>query len=222
MARTFESSADWGTGDLLRAAATGKKPSETAAQSSAAAASLPWYIRYPTEAAGYGAGLVNLLDPVTDAAELGALGLGVSAKLAKLAGTAAEGATVGAVSHVAGSDDPGLTDTAGAALGGGLVGGAAGAAAPLINKGLSKALSKPPSVDPVAAQAQTKAASDAAYAALHQKPADPQAIAGALKGVLTNLDPSVMTGMSPGLKSTIVDIRPDGAESTDSKLGAGR
>ena len=70
-----ESSADWGTGDLLRAAMTGKKPSETAAQSSAAAASLPWYIRYPTEAAGYGLGLVNLLDPVTDAAELGALGL---------------------------------------------------------------------------------------------------------------------------------------------------
>ena len=143
LGRTFESSADWGTGDLLRAAATGKKPSETAAQSSAAAASLPWYIRYPTEAAGYGAGLVNLLDPVTDAAEAGALGLGAGAKLAKLAGTAAEGATVGAVSHVAGSDDPGLTDTAGAALGGGLVGTAAGAAAPLINKGLSKVLTKP-------------------------------------------------------------------------------
>ena len=206
VARTFESSADWGTGDLLRAAATGKKPSETAAQSSAAAASLPWYVRYPTEAAGYGLGLVNLLDPVTDAAEAGALGLGAGAKLAKIAGTAAEGATVGAVSHVAGSDDPGLTDTAGAALGGGLVGTAAGAATPLINKGLSKVLTKPGTVDPIAAQAQTKAASDAAYAALHQKPADPQAITGALKGVLTNLDPSVMTGMSPGLKSTIVNI----------------
>ena len=206
MARTFESSADWGTGDLLRAAATGKKPSETAAQSSAAAASLPWYIRYPTEAAGYGAGLVNLLDPVTDAAELGALGLGASAKLAKLAGTAAEGATVGAVSHVAGSDDPGLTDTAGAALGGGLVGGAAGAAAPLINKGLSKALSKPGTVDPTAAIASTAKDSADAYAKLHQVPTDPQAITGAMKSVLTGLDPSVVTGMSPGLKSTILDI----------------
>ena len=207
VARTFESSADWGTGDLLRAAATGKKPSETAAQSSAAAASLPWYVRYPTEAAGYGLGLVNLLDPVTDAAEAGALGLGAGAKLAKIAGTAAEGATVGAVSHVAGSDDPGLTDTAGAALGGGLVGTAAGAATPLINKGLCKVLSKPGTVDPAAAQASTaKDSADAPMPKLHQVPADPQAITGALKGVLTNLDPSVMTGMSPGLKSTIVNI----------------
>ena len=41
---------------------------------------------------------------------------------------------------------------------------------------------------------------------LHQKPADPQAITGAIKGVLTGLDPSVVTGMSPGLKSTILDI----------------
>ena len=45
-----------------------------------------------------------------------------------------------------------------------------------------------------------------AYAKLHQVPADPQAITGALKGVLTDLDPSVVTGMSPGLKSTILDI----------------
>ena len=129
---------------------TGKKPSETAAQSAAAAASLPWYIRYPTEAAGYGLGLVNLLDPVTDAAEAGALGLGAGAKLAKVAGTAAEGATVGGVSHVAGSDDPGITDTAGAALGGAALGGAAGAAAPLVNKGLTKALGKAGAVDPAA------------------------------------------------------------------------
>ena len=33
-----------------------------------------------------------------------------------------------------------------------------------------------------------------------------QAITGAIKGVLTSLDPSVVTGMSPGLKSTILDI----------------
>ena len=207
VARTFESSADWGAGDLLRAAATGKKPSETAAQSSAAAASLPWYIRYPTEAAGYGAGLVNLLDPVTDAAEAGALGLGAGAKLAKLAGTAAEGATVGAVSHVAGSDDPGLTDTAGAALGGGLVGTAAGAAAPLINKGLTKVLSKPGTVDPIAAQAKTKEASDALYATMHQQPVDPIAVAKPISAAMPKPNSSEDTGMSPQLRSQIGDIQ---------------
>ena len=185
VARTFESSADWGTGDLLRAAVTGKKPSETAAQSSAAAASLPWYIRYPTEAAGYGAGLVNLLDPVTDAAELGALGLGASAKLAKVAGTAAEGATVGGVSHVAGSDDPGIMDTAGAALGGAAVGGAAGVAAPLINKGLTKALGKSGTVDPAAAIAQTEAAKKTAYDALHA-PTAPTFYSGAISNAYVN------------------------------------
>jgi hypothetical protein len=167
VARTFESSADWGVGDLLRAAATGKKPSETAAQSSAAAASLPWYIRYPTEAAGYGLGLVNLLDPVTDAAEAGAAALGAGSTLSKIAGTAAEGATVGGVSHVAGSDDPTLAGTAGAALGGAALGGAAGAAAPLVNKGLTKVLGKPGSVDPAAANAATEANKIAKYADLH-------------------------------------------------------
>ena len=183
--RTFESSADWGTGDLLRAAMTGKKPSETAAQSSAAAASLPWYIRYPTEAAGYGLGLVNLLDPVTDAAEAGALGLGAGAKLAKVAGTAAEGATVGGVSHVAGSDDPGLTDTAGAALGGAALGGAAGAAAPLINKGLTKTLGKAGTVDPAVAIAQTEAAKKTAYDALHA-PTAPTFDSGAISNAYVN------------------------------------
>ena len=207
VARTFESSADWGTGDLLRAAATGKKPSETAAQSSAAAASLPWYIRYPTEAAGYGAGLVNLLDPVTDAAEAGALGLGAGAKLAKLAGTAAEGATVGAVSHVAGSDDPGLTDTAGAALGGGLVGTAAGAAAPLINKGLTKVLSKPGTVDPAVAIASTAKDSADAYAALHQKPVDPIVVAKPISTAMPKPNSSEDTGMSPTFRNQVGDIQ---------------
>ena len=183
--RTFESSADWGTGDLLRAAMTGKKPSETAAQSSAAAASLPWYIRYPTEAAGYGLGLVNLLDPVTDAAEAGALGLGAGAKLAKVAGAAAEGATVGGVSHVAGSDDPGITDTAGAALGGAALGGAAGAAAPLVNKGLTKALGKAGAVDPAVAIAQTETAKKTAYDALHA-PTAPTFDSGSISNAYVN------------------------------------
>jgi hypothetical protein len=183
--RTFESSADWGTGDLIRAAMTGKKPSETAAQSSAAAASLPWYVRYPTEAAGYGFGLANLLDPVTDAAEAGAAGLGAGATLSKIAGTAAEGATVGGVSHVAGSDDPGLTDTAGAALGGAALGGAAGAAAPLANKALTGVFGKAGSIDPAAATAATEAIKTAKYGDLHA-PGAPSFSASAVSNPYTS------------------------------------
>ena len=74
------------------------------------------------------------------------------------------------------------------------------------NAGLQKAFGKPGTVDPAAAIASTAKDSADAYAKLHQVPADPQAITGALKGALTGLDPSVVTGMSPGLKSTILDI----------------
>jgi hypothetical protein len=217
LARTFESSADWGTGDLIRAAITGKKPSETAAQSSAAAASLPWYVRYPTEAAGYGLGLVNLLDPVTDAAEAGALGLGASSGLAKIAGTAAEGATVGGVSHVAGSDDPGLMDTAGAALGGAALGGAAGAAAPLVNKGLTKAFGTKASIDPAAATAATAAAKDTATSNLRQVQINPVHVDNAFDTAMSNLRPEEKTGMSDTFAKTIQDIRDE--LNTQSVLG---
>ena len=74
------------------------------------------------------------------------------------------------------------------------------------NAGLQKAFGKPGAVDPAAAIASTAKDSADAYAKLHAVPADPQAITGALKGALTGLDPSVVTGMSPGLKSTIFDI----------------
>jgi hypothetical protein len=208
LARTFESSADWGVGDLLRAAATGKKPSETAAQSSAAAASLPWYVRYPTEAAGYGLGLVNLLDPVTDAAELGAAGLGAGATLSKIAGTAAEGATVGGVSHIAGSDDPGLMDTTGAALGGAVLGGAAGAAAPLINKGLTGAFGKAASVDPAAADAATEAIKTAKYNDLHASTAPTFAskdLSDAYVNSIKGLTDVQKGDVSPGFQSKMQD-----------------
>jgi hypothetical protein len=86
------------------------------------------------------------------------------------------------------------------------LGGAAGVLTHGANAGLQKAFGKPGAVDPAAAIASTAKDSADAYAKLHQVPADPQAITGAIKGVLTGLDPSVVTGMSPGLKSTILDI----------------
>ena len=217
LGRTFESSADWGVGDLLRAAATGKKPSETAAQSSAAAASLPWYVRYPTEAAGYGLGLVNLLDPVTDAAEAGAGMLGAGATLSKIAGTAAEGATVGGVSHVAGSDDPTLMGTAGAALGGAGVGAAAGGLTRGVNAGLTKAFGRAPSIDPDAALATTQAANDAAWKAGRNIPVNGAATNTAISSAMKGLDPSVQTGLSDGFLGKIAQIQ--GAISDQGKIG---
>ena len=135
LGRTFESSADWGTGDLLRADARKQALRDGGAEvRPRRRAARPGTSVIRPKPPAIGLRLVNLLDPVTDAAEAGALSLGAGAKLAKVAGTAAEGATNGGVSHVAGSDDPGITDTAGAALGGAALGGAAGAAAPLVNR----------------------------------------------------------------------------------------
>ena len=88
----------------------------------------------------------------------------------------------------------------------GALGAGAGVLTKGANAGLQKAFGKPGTVDPAAAIASTAKDSADAYAALHAVPADPQAITGALKGALTGLDPSVVTGMSPGLKSTILDI----------------
>ena len=202
--RTFESSADWGTGDLVRAVATGKKPSETAAQSSAAAESLPWYIRYPTEAAGYGLGLVNLLDPVTDAAEGGALALGAGAKLAKVAGTAAEGATVGGTHYVATTDDPTVGGALGSAAGGALINSAAAGVAPLANKVLTKTLGK--NIDPDAAIAATKADTQQAFGTLKQTTVPHDDADKAISSVLGNLNGGEATGVKP-IMGDIADIR---------------
>lgn len=208
LGRTFESSADWGVGDLIRAAATGKKPSETAAQSSAAAASLPWYIRYPTEALGYGAGLVNLLDPATDLAEAGVAGLvGGKGILSSMAKTAAEGATAGTVSHVAGSDDPGLADTGAAALGGAALGGAAGAVRPLVNKGLTATMGKAASVDPDAAIANTLAAKDAAAATARGFTTDHTNADNAIYQVLNGRSPSQESGTTDSFAKTVQNVR---------------
>ena len=135
--------------------------------------------------------------------------LGPAGATASLAGrpiaqAAAEGALAGGISNLDPSNP--ISSAGTGALGGAALGGAAGVLTHGANAGLQKAFGKPGTVDPAAAIASTAKDSADAYAALHQKPADPQAITGAIKGVLTNLDPSVVTGMSPGLKSTILDI----------------
>ena len=135
--------------------------------------------------------------------------LGPAGATASLAGrpiaqAAAEGALAGGISNLDSSNP--ISSAGTGALGGAALGGAAGVLTHGANAGLQKAFGKPGTVDPAAAIASTAKDSADAYAALHQKPADPQAITGAIKGVLTGLDPSVVTGMSPGLKSTILDI----------------
>ena len=135
--------------------------------------------------------------------------LGPAGATASLAGrpiaqAAAEGALAGGISNLDPSNP--ISSAGTGALGGAALGGAAGVLTHGANAGLQKAFGKPGAVDPAAAIASTAKDSADAYAKLHQVPADPQAITGALKGALTGLDPSVVTGMSPGLKSTILDI----------------
>ena len=94
-----------------------------------------------------------------------------------------------------------------AAAGGAALGGVAGLIPKGVNAALGKTLGKAGTVDPAAAIASTAKDTADAYAALHQKPANPTHIDQAIGGVMNNLDPSVETGMSPGLRSTINNIR---------------
>lgn len=149
---------------------------------------------YPLAAAAYAVGPGKILGPA--GAAIGGSGIG---------GIAAEGALAGGASSAI-QDPTNLSGIAGGALTGGALGAGAGVLTKGANAGLQKAFGKPGAVDPAAAIASTAKDSADAYAKLHQVPADPQAITGALKGALTGLDPSVVTGMSPGLKSTILDI----------------
>ena len=149
---------------------------------------------YPLAAAAYAVGPGKILGPA--GAAIGGSGIG---------GMAAEGALAGGASSAI-QDPTNLSGIAGSALTGGALGAGAGVLTKGANAGLQKAFGKPGTVDPAAAIASTAKDSADAYAKLHAVPADPQAITGALKGALTGLDPSVVTGMSPGLKSTILDI----------------
>ena len=155
---------------------------------------------YPLAAAAYAVGPGKILGPAGEA-------IGAMSPVAKgLVSTAAEGALAGGASSAI-QDPTNLGGIAGgAAMGAGLGAAGAGVLTAGANAGLQKAFGKLGTVDPAAAIASTAKDSADAYAKLHQVPADPQAITGALKGALTGLDPSVVTGMSPGLKSTILDI----------------
>jgi hypothetical protein len=142
---------------------------------------------YVTSAALYGAGPGKFLGPAGRA--IGGAGIG---------GVAAEGALAGGISGAAHGDNP-LTSGLEGAVGGGILGGAAGK--------LGGLGARAGSVDPQAAIASTLKNKTDAYAALTKAPADPTQIDSVLGGVVNNLDPSVKTGMSPGLRSTINDIR---------------
>lgn len=113
----------------------------------------------------------------------------------------AEGALAGAYSDFDPSN-PGAI--ARGALGGTVLGGTAGG----IAKGVGK-LAGPaaPTIDPAQEVARTEGIKTAAYGALTKVPANPTSIDNVLGGVMNNLDPSVETGMSSGLRSTINNIR---------------
>ena len=193
--RTLENALTLGGADWAYSKLPGMPSLETQkAQTAAAEQSVPAAIRIPAEIGAYAVGPGKFLGPA--GAAIGGAGLG---------GVAAEGALAGGLASGFGSDFNPVSTGAGA-VGGAALGAAAHGLTTGANAALQKTLGKPGTVDPAAAIASTAKDSADAYAKLHQVPADPQAITGALKGVLTGLDPSVVTGMSPGLKSTILDI----------------
>ena len=189
--RTLENALTLGGADWLYSKVPGMPSLATQqAQTQAARESVPAIVRYPAEIGAYAVGPGKFLGPAAAGMAGGPIAAG-----------ALEGAMAGGLSSGFGSNfNP--TSTAGGAAGGAALGGVAGG----IGKGIEKLGATPGSVDPAAAIASTAKDSADAYAKLHQVPVDPQAITGALKGALTDLDPSVITGMSPGLKSTILDI----------------
>ena len=160
------------------------------AKTSAAASSMPLALRLGIGAGAYALGPGKFLGPA--AAEIG----GGSA----LARLMAEGAMAGGISDF----DP--SDPIGSTLHGAMGGGAVGALAHGVGMGAGKLLSKPGAVDAADAVAKTGEAKEAAYGALNKIPVDPGRVQSAIGGVMDNLDPSVETGMSGGLKSQINDI----------------
>ena len=73
-ARTFAESAGLGAGDLIASHLKGTSLAQEQAKTAAASASLPWYERYPLEAAGYGVGAGALLSGIPEAAGIGGIG----------------------------------------------------------------------------------------------------------------------------------------------------
>ena len=184
--------ADWLTSKLPGAPSL----QDLQATTQASHARLPTAVSAPIDVVGYAMGPGKLLGPA--GAALGGAGIG---------GVAAEGALAGGLSGGFSSDFDPMRTAGNATVGAGL-GALAGLVPKGINAGLTKALGKPGTVDPAAAIASTTKNTADAYAALHQKPVDdPMSIDKAIGGVMGSLDPSVETGMSPGLKNTINNIR---------------
>ena len=75
------------------------------------------------------------------------------------------------------------------------------------NAGLQKAFGKPGTVDPAAAIASTAKDSADAYAALHQKPVDPIAVAKPISAAMPKPNSSEDTGMSPAFRNQVGDIQ---------------
>lgn len=148
------------------------------------------WMDYPLSAAAYALGPGKVL---------GAGGMTAGLAGRPIAQAAAEGALAGGISDAAQGGNPLIGAAGGAALG-----GAAGG----IGKGIGKlAAGRAPEIDPAAEVARTQGLKETAYGRLSSRPMDPVQTDSAIGGVMSSLDPSVATGMSPGLKSTVNGIR---------------
>jgi hypothetical protein len=178
-----------GAGDWLSSKLPGSPSlSQIQGETEASRERVPWYVRTPIEVAAYGAGPGKALGALAGGSVLG------------------EGALAGGLSGGFSSDFDPMRTAGNATVGAGL-GALSGLIPKGVNAGLTKALGKEGTVDPAAAIASTAKDTADAYAALTKIPVKPAHVDNAIGSVMSKLDPSVETGMSPGLNSTINGIR---------------
>ena len=218
LARTFAEGAGGGLADVAIGAAGSSGGGSSLptiasqrARTTAAEESLPWYVRYPVEGLGVGAGFLSGAgeagwalrgaEGASDLAKLYGLGEKGAARVGGAVKGAAEAGTYGAVSGAAHSEsaDPGtvLSNAATGGLTGAALGGTVGGAlakTPIANA--PKALSTD----------ETGALLKQANEAMAAKPVDSAKVTGTIADIAGDLSPSEMSGLSPGFKAQVNQI----------------
>ena len=218
LARTFAEGAGGGLADVALGAGGSVSGSSSLptiasqrARTQAGEELLPWYVRYPVEGLGVGAGFLSGAgeagwalrgaEGASDLAKAYGLGAKGAARVGGAVKGAAEAGTYGAVSGAAHSEsaDPGtvLSNAATGGLTGAALGGTVGGA---LAKTPVASASKALSTD------ETGALLKQANEAMAARPVDSAKVTGTIADIAGDLSPSEMSGMSPGFKAQVNQI----------------
>lgn len=218
LARTFAEGAGGGLADVALGAGGSVSGSSSLptiasqrARTQAGEDLLPWYVRYPVEGLGVGAGFLSGAgeagwalrgaEGASDLAKAYGLGAKGAARVGGAVKGAAEAGTYGAVSGAAHSEsaDPGtvLSNAATGGLTGAALGGTVGGA-----------LAKTPiaSAPKALSTDETGALLKQANEAMAARPVDSAKVTGTIADIAGDLSPSEMSGMSPGFKAQVNQI----------------